>query len=266
MLLRQTLFCLSICRRIAGALTRVVSIRRVGLDELAVGLKILFLTHYYPPEVNAPATRTFEHCVRWARAGHDVTGVRCAPNCRDGVVWEGYRNRLRRQVVMVDGVRVVRGWTYLAKNSGTVRRIANYLSYMFSAILACLRLPRPDVVIATSPQFFCGWAGVFVSRLKLCPSVLDLLDILPESIRAVVPMHNAFLLRSLEFLARRLHPPADIHTAIFPRTPLLSLWPGGSARQPLGASLGLWAVGPRRQGGKLLGLPFITNAAGRRRG
>ena len=77
-------------------------------------MKILFLSHYFPPEVNAPATRTFEHCVRWARAGHDVTVVTCAPNCPDGAVYEGCRSRLRRQVEYVEGVRVVRVWTYVA--------------------------------------------------------------------------------------------------------------------------------------------------------
>ncbi len=55
-------------------------------------MNILFFSHYFPPEVNAPATRTYEHCVRWAAAGHDVTVVTCAPNCPDGVVYPGYRN------------------------------------------------------------------------------------------------------------------------------------------------------------------------------
>ena len=123
-------------------------------------MRILFFSHYFPPEVNAPASRTYEHCVRWARAGHDVTVVTCAPNCPDGVLFAGYRNRLRPQVEMIDGIEVVRVWTYLAPNAGTVRRIVNYLSYMATAVLATLRLPRPDVVLATSPQFFCGWAGV----------------------------------------------------------------------------------------------------------
>ncbi|MCH7686403.1 MAG: glycosyltransferase family 4 protein [Planctomycetes bacterium] len=177
-------------------------------------MKILFLTHYYPPEVNAPATRTFEHCVRWARAGHDVTVVTCAPNCPGGVVFEGYKNRLRWQVEMVDGVRVVRVWTYVAKNSGTFRRIANYLSYMFSAILACWRLPRPDVVIATSPQFFCGWAGVLVSKLKRIPFVLEIRDIWPESIEAVGAMKNRRLIRFLEFLERRMYKAADSIVAV----------------------------------------------------
>ncbi|MCA9111232.1 MAG: glycosyltransferase family 4 protein [Planctomycetaceae bacterium] len=172
-------------------------------------MRILFLTHYYPPEVNAPASRTSEHCLRWAAAGHDVTVVTCAPNCPDGVVFDGYRNRLRRQVETVDGVRVMRVWTYVAPNSGTIRRIANYVSYMLSAIWTCLWLSRPDVVIATSPQFFCGWAGVWVSRLKRVPFVLEIRDIWPESIQAVGAMQGGPVVRFLEWLERRMYLAAD---------------------------------------------------------
>ncbi len=163
-------------------------------------MRILFLSHYFPPEVNAPATRTYEHCVRWARAGHDVTVVTCVPNCPDGVVYEGYRNRFWPQTENINGVRVVRVWTYLAPNAGTTRRIANYVSFMFSAAIACLWLKHPHVVVATSPQFFCGWAGVIVSWLKWCPFVLEIRDIWPESITAVGAIRNRPLLRLLEWL------------------------------------------------------------------
>lgn len=177
-------------------------------------MKILFLSHYFPPEVNAPASRTFEHCVRWAKAGHDVTVVTCAPNCPDGVVFPGYRNRVRRQVEEIEGVRVIRVWTYLAPNSGTTRRIVNYLSYMFAAVLASIRLPRPDVVVATSPQFFCGWAGVLVSWLKWRPLVLEIRDIWPESIRAVGAMRSGLLLRLLERLEKWMYRAADHIVAV----------------------------------------------------
>ncbi|NUQ64161.1 MAG: glycosyltransferase family 4 protein [Pirellulales bacterium] len=168
-------------------------------------MRILFFSHYFPPEVNAPASRTYEHCVRWVRAGHDVTVITCAPNCPDGAVFAGYRNRLRPQLEMVDGIQVIRVWTYLAPNAGTTRRIGNYLSYMASAVLASLRLPRPDVVLATSPQFFCGWAGVLASRLKRVPLVLEIRDIWPESIQAVGAMRNRWLLRVLERLERWMY-------------------------------------------------------------
>ncbi|MGQ0633603.1 MAG: glycosyltransferase family 4 protein [Planctomycetaceae bacterium] len=177
-------------------------------------MRILFFSHYFPPEVNAPATRTYEHCVRWARAGHDVTVVTCAPNCPDGIVCDGYRNRLRPQIEHVDGVRVVRVWSYVAPNSGTLRRILNYLSYLVSAVVASLRLPRPDVVVATSPQFFCGWAGVFASRLRRAPFVLEIRDIWPESIGAVGAMRNRAALGLLEWLERRMYLAADHIVAV----------------------------------------------------
>jgi hypothetical protein len=34
----------------------------------------------------------------------------------------------------VDGIRVIRVWSYLAANAGTVRRIVNYVSYMVSSV------------------------------------------------------------------------------------------------------------------------------------
>ena len=172
-------------------------------------MRILFFSHYFPPEVNAPASRTYEHCVRWARAGHDVTVITCAPNCPDGVLFDGYRNRLWPQTEKVDGIRVIRTWTYLAPNAGTTRRIANYVSYMVSATLASLLVRRPDVVVATSPQFFCAWAGVFASWLKWAPLVVEIRDIWPESIAAVGAMKNGRLLRMLEWLERRLYLSAD---------------------------------------------------------
>jgi glycosyltransferase involved in cell wall biosynthesis len=125
------------------------------------------------------------------------------------VVYPGYRNRWRPQREQVDGVQVVRVWTYLAPNAGSLRRIVNFLSYLFTAVLASLWLPRPDVVIATSPQFFCGWAGVLVARLRRVPLVLEIRDIWPESIQAVGAMRCRPLLRILEHLERRMYLAAD---------------------------------------------------------
>ena len=57
-------------------------------------MHILFLTDNFPPEVNAPASRTFEHCRVWAELGHRATVVTCAPNFPHGRLFAGYKNRL----------------------------------------------------------------------------------------------------------------------------------------------------------------------------
>ena len=61
----------------------------------------------------------------------------------------------------------------------------NFVSYFFKALFAALRLPKPDVVIATSPQIFCGYVGVWYKRLKKVPLVIEIRDIWPESMGAV---------------------------------------------------------------------------------
>ena len=167
-------------------------------------MRILFFSHYFPPEGNAPASRTFDHCTRWAAAGHEVTVVTCAPNHPRGRLYPGYRNR-PRQVEYMEGVRVVRVMTYLAANEGAWRRTANYLSYLAAAVPAGLLEPRPDVVIATSPQFFCGWAGVLASRLRRRPFLLEIRDLWPESIAAVDAMRSRTALRLLERLERGMY-------------------------------------------------------------
>lgn len=169
-------------------------------------MKILFFSHYFHPEGNAPASRTYEHCKRWVAAGHEVTVITCVPNVPNGIPYDGYRSGFRAQKETVDGIRVVRVWTYLAPNKGTGRRIINYLSYMISAIRCGRFRSRPDVIIATSPQFFCGWAGAIVSKLRRIPFILEVRDIWPESILAVGAMKGRpVMIRFLERLEKSLY-------------------------------------------------------------
>ncbi len=172
-------------------------------------MQVLFYTHYFPPETNAPASRTYDHAVRWAAKGHDVTVVTGIPNCPTGIPFPGYRSTFRSQSETIDGVRVVRLWTYLAANAGTVRRIANYLSFLLSAVLQTPFLKRPNVVVATSPQFFCGWAGVFASWWHSVPFVLEIRDIWPESIEAVGALKAGLVTRLLARLEIALYRSAD---------------------------------------------------------
>ncbi len=169
-------------------------------------MHILFLSDNFPPEVNAPASRTFEHCREWVRAGHTVTVITCAPNFPQGRVHDGYRNRLYARERM-DGVDVVRVWSYVTANEGILKRSLDYLSYAGMATIAALFVRRPDIVVATSPQFFTAVAGYVVSGFKFRPFVFELRDLWPESIRAVGALKDGFVLSTLErlelFLYRR---------------------------------------------------------------
>jgi glycosyltransferase involved in cell wall biosynthesis len=175
---------------------------------------ILFLTHYFSPENNAPAARVHGMAREWARLGHRVTVLTGAPNVPAGVVYEGYRNRLYQEE-WIDGIRTVRVWTWLAANRGRVRRGLNYLSYLAAAGAAGpLLRPRADVVIATSPQFFAGWAGWPVARAHGAPFVLEIRDIWPDSITAVGALEEGRVINALEKLERALYDGADHIVAV----------------------------------------------------
>lgn len=169
-------------------------------------MKILFLSENFPPETNAAATRVYERACYWVADGHEVTVITSAPNFPEGKLFEGYRNRWR-QVETVDGIRVVRVKTFIARNDGVALRTLDFVSFMATAVLSGLFERRPDVVCATSPQFFAAVGGWLLGALRRRPFVFELGDLWPASIVAVGAMKPSPLLRAVEklelFLYRR---------------------------------------------------------------
>jgi glycosyltransferase involved in cell wall biosynthesis len=175
-------------------------------------LHILAFTHYFPPEVNAPALRLSEHAREWVRLGHRVTIVTGAPNHPDGRIYPGFRNRLFHRE-QTEGVDVIRIWTFLAANQGFLPRIANYVSYMLSAGLQGWRMPHADIVLSTSPQFFCGLTGWLFARRRR-PWVLEIRDLWPESILAVGAMKRGLVIRGLERIEHAAYRRADLVVSV----------------------------------------------------
>lgn len=151
-------------------------------------MKILFITDNFPPEVNAPATRTYEHSVEWVRQGVEVTVLTCTPNFPKGRAYPGYKNKIFQQEE-IDGIKVVRVWSYMSANEGFVKRILDYLSFCLTSFFFGL-FQRTDLIIATSPQFFTTWSACALSFLKRVPWVFEVRDIWPKSIRAVGAMQG----------------------------------------------------------------------------
>ncbi len=169
-------------------------------------MHILFLTENFPPEMNAAASRVYERACYWIRWGHQVTVITCAPNFPEGKLFSGYRNRWY-QTEERDGIRVVRVKTYIACNRGFLKRTLDFLSFMVTGSTAALFQRRPDVVVATSPQFFSAVAGWWVGLMRGRPFVFELGDLWPASIIALGAMQPSPFLQLMEkfelFLYRR---------------------------------------------------------------
>jgi len=173
-----------------------------------MGIKILLFSQYFPPEMGALATRSYEHSLRWVQMGHHVTVICGTPNYPDGKIYQGFHNRLfQRQ--KIDGIDVIRTWVLPKPNRSARERISNYTSYFLTAVLAGLRAGKPDVVIGSSPQLLTSLAAFIVARLKQVPFVFEVRDLWPESIAASGLTDNSVLLRVLTWLARFLYKRAN---------------------------------------------------------
>ena len=162
-------------------------------------MHILFITENYPPEVNATASRVSERAAYWVRWGHRVTVLTSAPNFPQGRVYPGYRNRWY-SVEEMEGVRVVRVKTYISQNKGVRRRLLDFISLMVSSYLGSFFQDRPDVVVATSPQFFVTIAGWMIGVTRRCPFVFEIGDLWPASVVAVGAMQQSRMMRLVEKL------------------------------------------------------------------
>ncbi len=170
-------------------------------------MKILFLTDNFPPESNAPATRTYEHCIEWVKRGAEVTVITCFPNYPRGEVFPGYKNKFYQKET-IDGIKVIRVWTYITPNRGLFRRILDYISFCISAFIASLFI-KTDVIIATSPQLFTAVGGYLAALCKRKPWVMEIRDLWPESIKAVEAMEERRILKILDQLVLFLYQQAD---------------------------------------------------------
>lgn len=166
-------------------------------------MKILFLTDNFPPEVNAPATRTYEHCKEWVQQGAEVTVITCFPNFPKGKVFDGYVNKWK-QTEYIDGIKVIRVWSFIAANKGFLKRTIDFISFSITSFLTGLFI-KTDIIVATSPQFFTALSGKALSFFKRKPWVMEVRDLWPESIKTVGAMKDNWIIKFLEYLERKCY-------------------------------------------------------------
>jgi colanic acid biosynthesis glycosyl transferase WcaI len=187
-------------------------------------VKILYVSQYFPPEMGAPAARAAELAQHWANAGHAVSILTGFPNHPTGVVPAEWRSRHRQLTFhekvgneKVSQVDVYRTWLWPLPNRKAHERMRNYASFFVSSALLGMTLPRPDVIIATSPQLLVGLAGWWLAFARRIPFVFEVRDLWPESLTAVgMGDESSLLHRSLSAIANFLYRRADRIVVVTP--------------------------------------------------
>jgi colanic acid biosynthesis glycosyl transferase WcaI len=152
-------------------------------------MHVMFMAQCYAPEDVSAAVLITELASDLARRGHRVTIVTGAPNYPYGRVFPGFRNRTY-QVEWLDGVRVVRTWSYISSERSFWRRIMHYGTYSATAFYGGLLAEKPDVLVSYSPPLPLGLSAWMLSCLWRIPWVLQLEDLYPEAAMAAGMLRN----------------------------------------------------------------------------
>lgn len=163
-------------------------------------MRILVVTHYFPPEIGAPQARLSEMAAAWAAAGDDVTVLTGMPNHPTGIVPERYRGKWRVRE-RTDGYRVLRTWLYATANEGFLKKTLSHLSFMLTGLLVGKRATGPiDAVIVSSPTFFSILTGWVQARRHRACFVVEVRDLWPGIFVELGVLTNPRLIRLLERL------------------------------------------------------------------
>ncbi|WP_151757421.1 glycosyltransferase family 4 protein [Dictyobacter vulcani] len=163
-------------------------------------MHILFISRYYYPEKAAAAVCVGETAKRLIRYGHQVTVLTTLPSYPTGIVPPRYRGRLL-QIEFIDGVRVLRTWSYTSANRGFFKRISSYLSFgCLAALIGKKALGTPDLIIVGSPPLFNVIAAHLLTWFLHVPFIFWVADLWPESAVQLGILHNPILIKVAEWL------------------------------------------------------------------
>lgn len=172
-------------------------------------MRVLIVTHYFPPETGAPQARLSSLAAAWAAAGDEVTVLTGMPNHPTGTVPPEYQGAVRRQERR-DGYRVLRTWLYATPNEGVARKTLGHLSFMLTSVLLGARRSGPaDVVVVSSPTFFSIGSAWLLARLKRARLVVEVRDLWPAIFVELGVLTQRWLIRALERLELAAYAAAD---------------------------------------------------------
>ncbi len=173
-------------------------------------MRILLVTHYFPPETGAPQARLSALAAAWAADGDAVTVLTGMPNHPTGVIPAEYRHAIWR-LEHRDGYRVLRTWLYATPNVGVACKTIGHLSFMISSVLlGWRRSGRADVVVVSSPTFFSIGAAWLLARCKRARLVVEIRDLWPAIFTELGVLTNRPVIGLLERLELAAYAAADL--------------------------------------------------------
>ena len=149
------------------------------------------MTQWFDPE---PTFKGLLFAKELVARGFSVEVITGFPNYPGGFLYDGYRLKFIQKKI-IDGVLVTRVPLFPSHGKSKLGRIANYISFAFSALLYGLMFAkRPEVIYAYHPPLTVGISALIIKLFRRVPVVLDIQDMWPDTLRATGMISNSILL------------------------------------------------------------------------
>lgn len=179
-------------------------------------MKTAFLTHFYPPEPCAAATRVRSFVDALEAAGHDVTVVTNFPSFPSGRFARDDRMRPAR-VETSGSVRVVRLASFTGRGFPAARLIHWTSSALAASFYVLFCRERYDAIVASTPPITLALPALIAAWRHRAKLVVDVRDVYPDVAIAMGEWKaGGFWARSAERVVRALYRRANLVVAVTP--------------------------------------------------
>ncbi len=144
----------------------------------------MLCVYQHAPTPGAPGIyRHRRYFAELVRRGWSVDVVSTPRNYMTGSVPAAYRKPFRSETI--EGIDHHWVWTPGGIHGSRRARVVNYAAFAAAAAARALTLPRPDVVLVSSPPLPVAALGPLLALRFGCPWLLEIRDIWPESAASV---------------------------------------------------------------------------------
>lgn len=171
-------------------------------------MHIWTICQYFTPEPGAPSARLSGLAKSWVDQGHKVSVLTSVPNHPKGEIMPGYEKHKKFGTEEIDGYTVARHKFYITQNSGFLKKTFSHISFAWKVYKyhkKAKKLEKPDIIMASSPSFFCVISAWRLSRIHKVPFVFEVRDLWPGIFRELGTLKNEFVLGFIEKLELLLY-------------------------------------------------------------
>lgn len=179
-------------------------------------MRVAFITHFYPPEPCAAATRVRSFVAALQAAGSDVTVITNFPSFPSSRLRPADRRQAMR-VEYAEGVRIVRLASIVAARLPAARLFHWVSSALGATAYLMAARDRYDVVVASMPPITLTLPALFAARRYRAKLVLDVRDVYPDVAIAMGEWKaDGFLARLAAAIVRAAYRRADLVVTVTP--------------------------------------------------